>query len=79
MPWIKEYSPYANASPDDPSVYLIYSRSSSRKEQKDPTHTQFWSQATRTLQVQGESVNWSPGASEVGFANPTEFLVSQLK
>ena len=82
MPWIKEYSPYANVSPDDPSVYLIYSKGPALgKEQKDPTHTSiFRSQATRALQVQG-GILWG-GLSrrpEVSFANPTEFLVSQLK
>ena len=40
MPWIKEYSPYANVTADDPAVYLIYSSPPALgKEQRDPTHT----------------------------------------
>jgi hypothetical protein len=41
LPWIKEYSPYALASSDDPPVYLYYKgpAPSIGKPQKDPTHT----------------------------------------
>jgi hypothetical protein len=38
--WIREYSPYANVSSDDPPVYLVYRTPPALgKEQKDPTHT----------------------------------------
>ncbi|OAI57668.1 hypothetical protein AYO47_07790, partial [Planctomyces sp. SCGC AG-212-M04] len=40
MPWIKEYSPYHNVSPDDPRIYLIYTTPPNLgQEEKDPTHT----------------------------------------
>tara|TARA_B100000242_G_scaffold64133_1_gene39352 strand:+ start:1279 stop:2373 length:1095 start_codon:yes stop_codon:yes gene_type:complete len=82
MPWIKEYSPYANVSPDDPSVYLIYSKGPALgKEQKDPTHTSnFGVKLQEHCKSKGVSCELVyPGAPEVSFANPTEFLVSQLK
>ena len=40
LPWIRQYSPYALASKDDPPVALFYNRPSAMgKKQKDPTHT----------------------------------------
>jgi hypothetical protein len=40
LPWIKEYSPYALVSADDPPVYLVYPEPPAiGQEQKDPTHT----------------------------------------
>ena len=40
LPWIKEYSPYANVSSDDPPVFLEYKTPPAIGEaQKDPTHT----------------------------------------
>ncbi len=40
MPWIKEYSPYALVTSDDPPVYLFYNAPPALgQEQKDPTHT----------------------------------------
>src|SRR6056300_498018 len=40
LPWIKEYSPYALVTKDDPAIYLSYSRPPAiGQEQKDPTHT----------------------------------------
>ena len=40
MPWIKEYSPYALVTSDDPPIYLFYNAPPAMgQEQKDPTHT----------------------------------------
>ncbi len=40
LPWIQEYSPYANVTSDDPPVALYYSAPPDLgKPQKDPTHT----------------------------------------
>jgi acetyl esterase/lipase len=40
LPWIRKYSPYANANKGDPPVFLMYNSSPAvGKEQKDPTHT----------------------------------------
>ena len=40
MPWIKEYSPYALVTSDDPPVYLFYNAEPAMgQETKDPTHS----------------------------------------
>jgi acetyl esterase/lipase len=40
MPWIKEYSPFANVTEDDPPIFLQYkSPPALGLVQKDPTHT----------------------------------------
>ena len=40
MPWIKEYSPFANVTEDDPPIFLQYkSPPALGQVQKDPTHT----------------------------------------
>lgn len=40
LPWIQEYSPYANVTVDDPPVALFYKNPPALgKPQKDPTHT----------------------------------------
>ncbi|MFM7180585.1 MAG: alpha/beta hydrolase fold domain-containing protein [Verrucomicrobiales bacterium] len=40
LPWIKEYSPYALSSKDDPPVAIFYSMAPAMgKDQKDPTHS----------------------------------------
>lgn len=40
LPWIKEYSPYANLTDDDPPVALFYKHAPAiGKPAKDPTHT----------------------------------------
>ena len=81
MPWIKEYSPYANVSPDDPPVYLIYSKGPALgKEQKDPTHTSNFGvklqEHCRSKKVGCELVY--PGAPGIRHKSPTEFLITQL-
>ena len=82
MPWIKEFSPYANVSPDDPSVYLIYSKGPALgKEQKDPTHTSNFGvklqEHCRSKKVGCELVY--PGAPNIRHKSPTEFLISKLR
>ena len=82
MPWIKEYSPYANVSPDDPSVYLVYSKGPALgKEQKDPTHTSNFGvklqEHCRSKKVRCELVY--PGAPDIRHKSPTEFLISKLR
>ena len=82
MPWIKEYSPYANVSPDDPPVYLIYSKGPALgKEQKDPTHTSnFGVKLQEYCKSKGVDCDLVyPGAPKVRFASPTEFLISKLR
>ena len=82
MPWIKEYSPYANVTADDPAVYLIYSSSPALgKEQRDPTHTSNFGvklqEHCKSKGVECELVY--PGAPDVRHKSPTEFLISKLR
>jgi len=82
MPWIKEYSPYANVTPDDPPVYLIYSAPPALgKEQKDPTHTSnFGVKLQEHCKSKGVDCDLVyPGAPKVRFTSPTEFLISKLR
>jgi acetyl esterase/lipase len=81
MPWIKEYSPYANVTSGDPPVYLIYSAPPALgKEQRDPTHTSnFGVKLQEHCKAKGVDCDLVyPGAPDVRFANPTEFLISKL-
>ena len=82
MPWIKEYSPYANVTADDPAVYLIYSSPPALgKEQRDPTHTSNFGvklqEHCKSKGVECELVY--PGASGIRHKSPTEFLISKLR
>ena len=82
LPWIAEYSPYALVTEDDPSVYLIYSAPPALgEEQKDPTHT---SNFGVKLQEHCEAIGVGcqlvyPGAPNVTFDNPTDYLIATLK
>ena len=60
LPWIKEYSPYAQVTKDDPPIYLSYSRPPAiGQEQKDPTHTANFGLSCRSaVWKQVLSVNW---------------------
>ena len=82
LPWIAEYSPYALVTKDDPPVYLIYGTPPAiGKDQKDPTHTSNFGvklqEHCKTKGVTCELVY--PGQAKVKHANPTAFLISQLK
>ncbi len=82
MPWIKEYSPYANVTADDPAVYLIYSSPPALgKEQRDPTHTSNFGvklqEHCKSMGIECELVY--PGAPGIRHKSPTEFLISKLR
>ncbi|WP_168566109.1 alpha/beta hydrolase [Crateriforma spongiae] len=82
MPWIAEYSPYALVSPDDPGVYLTYSRPPAiGQNQKDPTHTSNFGVKLQEhcLSVGVHCELAYPGAPDVQHKTPTDFLISQLK
>jgi acetyl esterase/lipase len=82
MPWIKEYSPYANVTPDDPPVYLIYSAPPALgKEQRDPTHTSnFGVKLQEYCKSKGVGCELVyPGAPGIRYKSPTEFLISKLR
>lgn len=81
LPWIKEYSPYALVSEDDPAVYLTYSRPPAiGKEQKDPTHTSNFGvklqEHCKELGVDCEL--FYPGVSDARYKTPTDYLIAML-
>lgn len=82
LPWIKEYSPIALVTADDPPVYLLYSSAPALgQEQKDPTHTANYGlklqEKCRSLGVDCELVY--PGATDVQHASIDAYLIDRLK
>jgi acetyl esterase/lipase len=82
MPWIKEYSPYELVTADDPPVYLYYTAAPALgKKQRDPTHTSnFGIKLQEKMRATGlECQLMYPGATNLPYANPVEFLIARLK
>ena len=82
LPWIKEYSPYELATPDDPPVFLHYTvQPDIGKNQKDPTHTaNFGLKLQEKLKkVPVESYLMYPGATDAAYPDPIQFLIEKLK
>jgi acetyl esterase/lipase len=83
LPWIAEYSPYALLSPDDPPVYLHYSKDSPAigKAQKDPTHT-----ANFGIKLQERGMEFGlkcelfyRGVKNASHKSTTDYLIATLK
>ena len=82
LPWIVEYSPYALVSAGDPPACLFYNTPPAiGKKQKDPTHT-----ANFGVKLQEHCVKLGveckvvyPGASNVRYKTPTDYLIATLK
>ena len=82
LPWIKEYSPYELATPDDPPVYLIYRAPPALgQNQRDPTHTANFGlklqEKLRAVGVECELVY--PGAPDVKHRHVQDSLLEKLK
>jgi arylsulfatase A-like enzyme len=82
LEWIGEYSPYALASADDPPVCLFFNQPPAMgKAQKDPTHTANFGvglqQRCRELGI--DCIVVYPGAPDVEFATPAQYLIAMLK
>ncbi|MBL9186845.1 MAG: alpha/beta hydrolase [Opitutaceae bacterium] len=82
LPWIKAYSPYEHASPDDPAVYLIYAAPPAKGvEAKDPTHTANFGvllqEKLKAVGVANELVY--PGAPGVKHPQMHDYLIATLK
>ena len=82
LPWIREYSPYALVSADDPPIYLVYSTPPALgQDQKDPTHTSNFGvklqEKVRSVGVDCQLVY--PGAPDVRYRSATEYLIATLK
>ena len=81
MPWIKEYSPYANVTKDDPPIFLQYnSPPAIGKEQKDPTHTSnFGVKLQEHCIAKGVKCElYYPNGPKTTHTDTTAFLISQL-
>ncbi len=82
LPWIQEYSPYANVSADDAPVYMIFKAPPAvGKEEKDPTHTANFGvklqEKLKSVGVPCEVVY--PGAPEVAHATMDAYMIEKLK
>jgi acetyl esterase/lipase len=81
-PWIDEYSPYSLTSSDDPPVALFYKDPPAMGEkQSDPTHTaNFGIGLQRRCQELGIACDvFYPGASNVMYKTPADYLIAVLK
>jgi acetyl esterase/lipase len=81
-PWIRQYSPYAWVTPDDPPVYLWYPTPPDvGREQDDPTHTANFGaklqERLRQARVDCELVY--PGAPGVTHPTVADFLIARLR
>ncbi|MDB6128062.1 MAG: alpha/beta hydrolase fold protein [Verrucomicrobia bacterium] len=82
LPWIKEYSPFEQASPGDPPIYLIYLKPPMLgRNQEDPTHTVNFGvkleERLRAVGVECELVY--PGAPNVKHPAIQDYLIEKLK
>ncbi|MCX6868414.1 MAG: alpha/beta hydrolase [Verrucomicrobia bacterium] len=80
--WIKEYSPIAHVSADDPPIHLVYSTPPALgQEQKDPTHTANFGvklqEKMQSVSIECELVY--PGAPNVKHPQMTQYLIEKLK
>lgn len=81
LPWIKEYSPYALVTQDDPPVYIRYgNRPAIGSNAKDPTHSaNFGVKLQEHCAAVGSICEVAyPDAPDVR-ESPTEFLIQTLK
>jgi acetyl esterase/lipase len=82
IPWIQEYSPYANVTKDDPPIFLQYNSSPALGQvQKDPTHTSNFG-----VKLQEHCISngvkcqlYYPNGPKTTHTETTTFLLSQLK
>jgi len=80
--WIKEYSPYALVTSDDPPIYLSYGTAPALgQDQKDPTHTSnFGVKLQEHCKEKGVECELNyPGAPDVKHKSNEEFLIEKLK
>ena len=81
MPWIKEYSPYANVTKDDPPIFLQYKSSPAiGEDQKDPTHTSnFGVKLKEHCIANGVKCElYYPNGPKSKHINTTSFLITYL-
>jgi acetyl esterase/lipase len=84
LPWIKEYSPIALVSKDDPSIYLDYPRQSAPPvlggKESDPTHSAMYGvKLVEKLKATGvEGVLSYPGHQDEKYGSINNFLITKL-
>ncbi len=85
QPWVQEYSPYAQAGPGDPPVFLTFPSQNKPpvkgEEQKDPTHSAVLG-LLLVEKLKDAGVEYHlvyPGHDDPDYANTTEFLIAKLK
>lgn len=81
LPWIREYSPYAHVSADDPAIYLKYNTAPAMgQNEKDPTHTaNFGIGLQKRLHEAGVTCELVyPGAPNMQHRQIQEYLVEKL-
>ena len=82
MPWIKEYSPYANVTKDDPPIFLQYKSSPALGQvQKDPTHTSnFGVKLQEHCLANGVKCElYYPNGPKTKHSDTTSFLITHLQ
>ena len=82
MPWIKEFSPYANVTKDDPPIFLQYkSPPALGQVQKDPTHTSnFGVKLEEHCIANGVKCElYYPNGPKTVHSDPTSFLITHLQ
>jgi len=82
LPWIAEYSPYANVTSEDPPIYMNYNVAPALGEpQKDPTHTSNFGVKLQD-KCRSEGVHcelFYPGTTEAAPKTAHEYLIKRLK
>ena len=82
LPWIKEYSPYANVTKGDPPVFLEYKTPPAIGEaQRDPTHTSnFGLKLQEHCQANGVPCElYYPNGPKTKHQDTTSFLITHLQ
>ncbi len=82
LPWIRRYSPYALATPDDPPVYLRYkNRPSPGQPQKDATHSaDFGVKLKEHLDALGVRCELTyPGSGDNTHPTTADYLIESLR
>ena len=82
LPWIKEYSPYANVTKGDPPVFLEYKTPPAiGQAQRDPTHTSnFGLKLQEHCLAKGVHCElYYPTGPKTVHHNTTSFLITHLK
>ena len=81
-PWIKEYSPYAQLTKDDPPTYMSFHNAPSPdRVEKDATHSAiFGVELKKRCDELGVPCEvFYPGAPKVKHKTPTDYLIDKLK